>query len=73
MQLPGQAVGEGLTKDSAEAFGLKEGTPVAASLIDAHAGGVGMSSSFDAHVRGISTSYLLDVGTVVANLFILCN
>ncbi|PIK39032.1 putative FGGY carbohydrate kinase domain-containing protein isoform X3 [Apostichopus japonicus] len=42
VQLPGQLIGEGLTKESAEAIGLKEGTAVATSLIDAHAGGVGM-------------------------------
>lgn len=41
VQLPGQLIGEGLTKESAEAIGLKEGTAVATSLIDAHAGGVG--------------------------------
>jgi D-ribulokinase len=38
---PGTAVGEGLTLESAVALGLLRGTPVAASLIDAHAGGIG--------------------------------
>src|SRR6185369_12497502 len=38
---PGTPLGGGLTKAAALDFGLLEGTPVAASLIDAHAGGVG--------------------------------
>lgn len=37
----GAALGAGLTPSAARDFGLLEGTPVAASLIDAHAGGVG--------------------------------
>jgi D-ribulokinase len=39
---PGTALGTGLTPAAALDFGLLEGTPVGASLIDAHAGGVGM-------------------------------
>src|SRR5882724_4819364 len=38
---PGTPLGAGLTKTAAHDFGLTEGTPVGASLIDAHAGGVG--------------------------------
>jgi D-ribulokinase len=38
---PGTPLGSGLTKSAARDFGLLEGTPVGASLIDAHAGGVG--------------------------------
>jgi D-ribulokinase len=38
---PGTPLGTGLTKSAAQDFGLLEGTPVGASLIDAHAGGVG--------------------------------
>jgi D-ribulokinase len=38
---PGTPLGVGLTKSAARDFGLLEGTPVGASLIDAHAGGVG--------------------------------
>jgi D-ribulokinase len=38
---PGTRLGAGLTKSAARDFGLLEGTPVCASLIDAHAGGVG--------------------------------
>jgi D-ribulokinase len=39
--VPGTALGAGLSKSAAADFGLIEGTPVSASLIDAHAGGVG--------------------------------
>src|SRR6266513_4670239 len=38
---PGTPHATGLTKSAARDFGLLEGTPVGASLIDAHAGGVG--------------------------------
>src|SRR6266403_180243 len=38
---PGTALGRGLTSAAASELGLARGTPVAASLIDAHAGGIG--------------------------------
>ena len=38
---PGTRLGRGLTRAAAFEFGLPEATPVGASLIDAHAGGVG--------------------------------
>src|SRR6266516_3269381 len=38
---PGTPLGIGLNKSAAHDLGLLEGTPVGASLIDAHAGGVG--------------------------------
>ena len=38
---PATALGKGLTPESATALGLPAGTPVGASLIDAHAGGIG--------------------------------
>ena len=38
---PGSAVGQGLSERAARDLGLASGTPVAASLIDAHAGGIG--------------------------------
>jgi D-ribulokinase len=38
---PGTALGGGLTAEAAAALGLRPGTPVAAGLIDAHAGGIG--------------------------------
>jgi len=37
----GTALGQGLTVQAAEELGLSPGTPVAAGLIDAHAGGIG--------------------------------
>jgi D-ribulokinase len=38
---PGTPLGRGLTTEAAAELGLREGTPVAAGLIDAHAGGIG--------------------------------
>jgi D-ribulokinase len=42
---PGTALGAGLTPEAAAALGLPPGTPVGASLIDAHAGGIGTIGS----------------------------
>lgn len=41
---PGSRLGDGLTQEAAAALGLDPGTAVGASLIDAHAGGLGMLS-----------------------------
>jgi D-ribulokinase len=41
IEVPGTPLGRGLTAQAASDLGLSEGTPVGASLIDAHAGGVG--------------------------------
>jgi D-ribulokinase len=38
---PGTPLGNGLTADAAAELGLQAGTPVAAGIIDAHAGGIG--------------------------------
>lgn len=38
---PGTRLGAGLTDEAAQAMGLRPGTAVAASMIDAHAGGIG--------------------------------
>lgn len=45
---PGTPLGSGLTGLAARDFGLNRGTPVGASLIDAHAGGIGTVGSRDA-------------------------
>ncbi|KAI3709120.1 hypothetical protein L2E82_38879 [Cichorium intybus] len=42
---PGHALGCGLTPDAAKELGLVSGIPVGTSLIDAHAGGVGVMES----------------------------
>lgn len=41
---PGESVGKGLTPEAAKDLGLPAGIAVAASLIDAHAGGLGTQS-----------------------------
>lgn len=38
---PGTPLGQGLTREAADAMGLNPGTAVAAGMIDAHAGGIG--------------------------------
>ncbi len=38
----GQPIGQGLSTQSADELGLRPGTPVSVSIIDAHAGGIGM-------------------------------
>ncbi|MBD2823623.1 FGGY-family carbohydrate kinase [Xenorhabdus szentirmaii] len=38
---PGTPCGQGLTEEAAQQMGLLAGTPVAAGMIDAHAGGIG--------------------------------
>ncbi|KAM4605033.1 FGGY carbohydrate kinase domain-containing protein [Polymixia lowei] len=48
---PGTPVGEGLTQEAAEDLGLDPGTAVGTSLIDAHAGGLGV---IGADVKGFN-------------------
>ncbi|CAL1415083.1 unnamed protein product [Linum trigynum] len=43
--LPGHSLGSGLTTAAAQEMGLRAGIPVGTSLIDAHAGGVGIMES----------------------------
>lgn len=42
VQHPGSPIKNGLSKKAADQMGLKEGTPVGTSMIDAHAGALGM-------------------------------
>ncbi|KAL1140707.1 hypothetical protein AAG570_000637 [Ranatra chinensis] len=42
VKAPGEPCGKGLSKEAAEDLGLIEGTAVATSIIDAHAGGIGL-------------------------------
>ena len=41
---PGSPLGDGLTREAAADLGLDPGTAVGASLIDAHAGGLGITA-----------------------------
>jgi D-ribulokinase len=50
---PGTPLGRGLTGSAALELGLREGIPVAASLIDAHAGGVGTIGGRIASEQGV--------------------
>ena len=49
----GSPVGEGLSEDSAKEMGLLKGTPVGVSIIDAHAGGIGMLGFKEFTKKGI--------------------
>lgn len=51
--VPGTPLGRGLTGSAALELGLREGIPVAASLIDAHAGGVGTIGGRIASEQGV--------------------
>lgn len=42
---PGTCCGKGLTQEAADEMGLPVGTPVAAGMIDAHAGGIGTAGA----------------------------
>ncbi len=77
--VPGTPLGRGLTGPASLELGLREGTPVGASLIDAHAGGVGtiggrLASSGDvdvcsrlAYIMGTSACIM---ATTVASCFV---
>lgn len=66
---PGTPCGSGLLFEAAQAMGLAEGTPVAAGLIDAHAGGVGSLGVGDtpedklAYVFGTSSCTMTSTGS----------
>jgi D-ribulokinase len=54
--VPGTSLGRGLTGSAAFELGLREGIPVSASLIDAHAGGVGTIGGRIASDEGVDVS-----------------
>ncbi|XP_075969873.1 FGGY carbohydrate kinase domain-containing protein [Anticarsia gemmatalis] len=58
--MPGEFCG-GLTSDVAQILGLRAGTPVAASIIDAHAGGLGMIGT---HGEGIDKTMSSRLGLI---------
>lgn len=55
---PGTALGNGLTSQAAIELGLLEGTPVAAGLIDAHAGAVGSVGSLSAEGQAMPSDVM---------------
>ena len=53
---PGTPIGQGLRPEAAAELGLLPGTPVAASLIDAHAGGIGTVGGRSGDTQSIAIS-----------------
>ncbi|CAI0402949.1 unnamed protein product [Linum tenue] len=63
--LPGHSLGSGLTTAAAQEMGLRAGIPVGTSLIDAHAGGVGIMESVpesDSEAKAMLPEYWLTEG-----------
>ncbi|XP_031349869.1 FGGY carbohydrate kinase domain-containing protein isoform X2 [Photinus pyralis] len=58
---PGSAVGDGLSNSVALTLGLRAGTPVGTSLIDAHAGGLGL---FGCSADGINSDFNSRLGLI---------
>ena len=67
MKAPGELCGF-LKKDVANVLGLCPGTQIATSIIDAHAGGVGMIGSIVPGVANNITNRLCKIQTV--NIFV---
>ncbi|XP_046544873.1 FGGY carbohydrate kinase domain-containing protein-like [Haliotis rubra] len=67
VRAPGEACGNGLTREAAEELGLNPGTPVGTALIDAHAGGVGclgcVPSSLKSPLPAVTGRLVLICGT----------
>lgn len=59
----GESVGNGLTEKSAEELDLKPGTPVGVSMIDAHAGGLGLLGMSSDENQSIGNNLALIGGT----------
>ncbi|KAL9154725.1 hypothetical protein ABFS82_10G135000 [Erythranthe guttata] len=67
---PGHALGSGLTPEAAKELGLVAGTPVGTSLIDAHAGGVGVMESVPVSVD--SESKEVDEEAISRRMVLVC-
>lgn len=65
---PGKPVGNGLTQISANEMGLCPGIAVATSLIDAHAGGVGIMLMMMYIYTVLNCNIILYIGMLGANL-----
>lgn len=66
--MPGEYCG-GLTTEVADILGLKPNTPVATSIIDAHAGGLGMIGTQGQHIdQDMSTRLSLICGTSTCHM-----
>lgn len=66
---PGEPVGAGLSAEGALALGLQIGTPVGTSIIDAHAGGLGLIGSSSPSVpREITSRISLICGTSTCHM-----
>lgn len=61
VQAPGEPVGKGLSFTAAAELGLNEGTPVGTSIIDAHAGGLGM---IGCSASGVSENFTSRLGLI---------
>ncbi|KAK0086555.1 hypothetical protein PV325_003003 [Microctonus aethiopoides] len=61
VQVPGESIGEGLSSEAAEELGLNKGTAVGTSIIDAHAGGLGM---IGCSAPGISDDFTTRLGLI---------
>lgn len=68
---PGDAIEPGLSAKAAAELGLLEGTPVGTSLIDAHAGGLGMIGCYAPDVsRNFSNRLALICGTSTCHMVV---
>ena len=59
--MPGAPCGEGLTQEAAKELGLLPGTAVGTSIVDAHAGGLGL---LGCQAEGISNEFSSRLGKV---------